>query len=106
MATTATQTRIDQRFADLKADGKKGFIAYITAGDPNLKATEDVIYRLEDAGTDIIELGVPFSDPLADGAANQRAAERGLESGTTLKGILELVRKVRERSDIPLVLYS
>ena len=101
-----SQTRVDTRFAQLKAEGKKGFVAYITAGDPNLAATEDIVYRLEDAGTVVIELGVPFSDPLADGAANQRAAERGLASGTSLRSILAMVKRIRERSEIPLVLYS
>lgn len=99
-------TRIDRCWKKLAQQGKKGFVAYITAGDPDLDATEDIIYRLEEAGADIIELGVPFSDPLADGPANQMAAERALLSGTTFAGILAMVRRVRERSSIPLLFFS
>jgi tryptophan synthase alpha chain len=99
-------TRIEQRFAELKKDGKKGFVAYITAGDPDLKATIDTVKRLADAGADIIELGVPFSDPLADGPANQLAAERALAGGTTMKGILEAVHTIRETCEVPLLFFS
>ena len=99
-------TRITQRFEALKKEGKKGFIAYITAGDPSLEATVDIVKRLEDAGADLIELGVPFSDPLADGPANQLAAERALAAGTTMKGILGAVTKIRESSEIPLLFFS
>ena len=99
-------TRIEQRFEDLNAAGQSGFIAYITAGDPSLLVTEDVVLRLEDAGTDVIELGVPFSDPLADGPANQRAAERALAAGTTLPQVLDSVARLRERTEIPLIIYS
>jgi tryptophan synthase alpha chain len=99
-------TRIDQAFARLKAEGKTGFIPYITAGDPGIEETEDIVYRLEDIGADIIELGIPFSDPLADGTANQLANDRALEAGTTLPQIFEMVGRIRERSEIPLLFYS
>ena len=97
--------RIEQSFADLKAAGKKGFIAYIGAGDPNLSATEKLAVALDEAGVDILELGVPFSDPLADGLVNQLSAQRGLASGTTPRKVLECVGSIRQRSQIPIVLY-
>ncbi len=99
-------TRIDTCFARLRREGKKGFIAYITAGDPDLDATLERVRRLEKAGVDLIELGIPFSEPLADGVANQRAAERALNAGTTFDGILDLVRRIREESEIPLMFFS
>ena len=99
-------TRIDQRFDELKSGRKKGFIAYITAGDPTLKATVEIVLRLEDAGVDIVELGIPFSDPLADGRVNQQAAARALASGTTLDGVLDCVSEIRKKSGIPLLFYS
>ena len=97
--------RIEKSFADLKASGKKGFIAYIGAGDPNLSATEKLAVALDEAGVDILELGVPFSDPLADGLVNQLSAQRGLASGTTPRKVLECVGSIRQRSQIPIVLY-
>lgn len=100
------RTRIDKRFQELSEKGRKGFIAYITAGDPTLDLTLDTVLRLEKAGADVIELGIPFSDPMADGAANQRAAERALAAGATLEGTMDLVRRIRERSEIPLVFFS
>jgi tryptophan synthase alpha chain len=99
-------TRIDRCFESLRARGEKGFIAYITAGDPDLDATLERVKLLEAMGVDLIELGVPFSEPLADGEANQRAAERALAAGTTFEGILETVRKIRTFSDIPLLFFS
>ena len=99
-------TRIEQRFADLKAKGRKGFIAYITAGDPNLAATEDAVLRLEDAGVDIVELGIPFSDPLADGTVNQLSAARALEAGTTPRGVLDCIASIRKRSQLPIMCYT
>jgi len=99
-------TRIDTCFARLKRENKKGFIAYITAGDPDLDATLERVRLLEAAGADLIELGIPFSEPLADGVANQRAAERALNAGTTFEGILELVRRIRKESEIPLLFFS
>ncbi|MEA3209249.1 MAG: tryptophan synthase alpha chain [Chthoniobacter sp.] len=102
----SSPNRIDQRFADLRAAGKKALIAYIAAGDPNLGATRELAWAFEGAGVDLLELGVPFSDPLADGVVNQLAAARALAAGTTTRGVLECVRAIRERSQIPIVLYT
>ena len=98
--------RIDTTFSNLKTDGKAAFIAYICAGDPTIAATLEIVLALESAGADIIELGVPFSDPLADGVVNQAAAQRALDSGFHTADVIELVRKVRETSEIPLVLFT
>jgi tryptophan synthase alpha chain len=98
--------RIDECFARLRSANRPGFIAYITAGDPDLAATESLVLALEAAGTDIIELGVPFSDPLADGVVNQMAAQRALDAGTTLDKLLETIRRIRDKSQIPLVLFT
>ncbi|HEX8296897.1 MAG TPA: tryptophan synthase subunit alpha [Chthoniobacteraceae bacterium] len=98
--------RIDQKFAALRAAGQKGLIAYISAGDPNLDTTRELAWGFEAAGVDILELGVPFSDPLADGAVNQLAAARALASGTTARGVLECVRAIRLKSQLPIVLYT
>jgi tryptophan synthase alpha chain len=98
--------RISKRFAALREAGELGIVAYITAGDPSLDATLEFVLALAEAGTDVIELGVPFSDPLADGPTIQRASERALKAGATLQGILELVRRIRKKSQIPLVLFS
>ena len=100
------KTRVDQKFAELKKQGKKGFIAYLSAGDPNLKDTVDIVLRLEDAGVDVIELGLPFSDPLADGRVNQEAASRALEAGSTFDGVMGCISEIRERSDIPMIFYA
>jgi len=97
--------RIVDRFAELKQNGKKAFIVYIAAGDPNLEATRQLGLAFDKAGVDILELGVPFSDPLADGLVNQLAAQRGLESGTTPPKVLETVAALRKQSQIPIVLY-
>src|SRR6202167_2196854 len=97
--------RIVERFARLKREGKKGFVVYIGAGDPNLAATRELALAFDRAGVDILELGVPFSDPLADGLVNQLAAQRGLESGTTPPKVLETVAAIRRESQIPIVLY-
>src|SRR5438093_8301306 len=97
--------RIVERFARLKKEGQKGFVVYIGAGDPNLEATLQLALALDRAGVDILELGVPFSDPLADGLVNQLAAQRGLESGTTPPKVLETVAAIRKGSQIPVVLY-
>ncbi len=99
-------TRISRRFAELRRTGEMGLVAYITAGDPSLQATEQFVIALADAGADVIELGVPFSDPIADGPVIQRASERALRSGTTLAGVLALVKSLRAKSDVPLVLFS
>jgi len=100
------ENRIDRKFAELRARGEKAFVAYISAGDPNLEATHDLALALERSGVDILELGIPFSDPLADGIVNQLAAQRALESGTTPAGVLECIRKIRQSSQIPIVLYT
>jgi tryptophan synthase alpha chain len=97
--------RIEQRFDQLRKDKRKGFIVYIGAGDPDLAATERLALAFEKAGVDILELGVPFSDPLADGLVNQLAAQRGLESGTTPRKVLETVSAIRKSSQVPIVLY-
>src|SRR5215813_3645050 len=105
-AQTANSTRTSQRFATLRERGELGIVAYITAGDPSLDATLKFVVALAEAGADVIELGVPFSDPLADGPTIQRASERALKSGTTLRGVLDLVREVRKSAQVPLVLFS
>jgi tryptophan synthase alpha chain len=105
-AAPANSTRIVKRFAELRSGGELGIVAYITAGDPTLDATHKFVLALAEAGADVIELGVPFSDPLADGPTIQRASERALKSGTTLAGVLDLVRRIRESSQVPLVLFS
>lgn len=97
--------RIAAKFARLKAAGKKGFIVYIGAGDPDLDATLKLALAFDHAGVDILELGVPFSDPLADGLVNQLAAQRGLEAGTTPPTVLATVAALRRDSEIPVVLY-
>ena len=98
--------RIDQCFAALQQRNEKAFIAYICAGDPDLARTVDLALALEKAGTDILELGIPFSDPLADGLVNQLAAQRALEAGATVPGVLDCIRQIRTRSQIPIVLYT
>jgi len=97
--------RIVEKFAALKRDRKKGLIVYIGAGDPNLAATRELALAFDKVGVDILELGVPFSDPLADGLVNQLAAQRGLESGTTPPKLLETITAIRKQSQIPIVLY-
>lgn len=99
-------TRIEQRFRQLRKEGRKGFIAYITAGDPSLRDTEDIVLCFEDAGVDVVELGIPFSDPLADGRVNQQSAMRALESGTTLDGVLQTVARLRRKTEIPILCYT
>ena len=97
--------RIVEKFAQLKAAGKKGLVVYIGAGDPRLSATRELALAFDKAGVDLLELGVPFSDPLADGLVNQLAAQRGLESGTTPPKLLATIKDIRQSSQIPLVLY-
>jgi tryptophan synthase alpha chain len=99
-------TRIARRFAELRRAGQMGLVAFITAGDPSLAATEPIVLALAEAGADVIELGVPFSDPVADGPAIQRASERALRAGTTLAGVLDAVQSIRRKSDVALVLFS
>ena len=97
--------RIVAKFAQLKSAGKKGLVVYIGAGDPDLAATRDLAVAFDQAGVDVLELGVPFSDPLADGLVNQLAAQRGLESGTTPPKLLATVAAIRRDSQVPIVLY-
>lgn len=98
--------RIDQTFKRLRGQKKKAFIAFITAGDPNLKVTYDLVLALEQAGADIIELGVPFSDPMADGPTIQASSMRALQKGTTLKGVLDLVKRLRLKTQVSLCLMT
>jgi len=97
--------RITERFARLKREQQKGFVVYIGAGDPNLEITRQLALAFDQAGVDVLELGVPFSDPLADGLVNQLAAQRGLESGTTPPKVLQTVAAIRQESQIPIVFY-
>lgn len=102
-----TTARIDARFAALKAEGRAGFVAYVMAGDPTREQALDILRGLPAAGADIIELGFPFSDPMAEGPPIQRAALRGLKAGLTLKGTLDLARAFREGDgDTPLILMG
>lgn len=98
--------RLDARFAALQKAGKKAFVAYVCAGDPSLAATVEIVKALEASGVDVVELGVPFSDPLADGIVNQMAAERALQAGTTTAGVLSAIRTIRESSQVPIVLFT
>jgi len=97
--------RIVEKFAALKRDREKAFVVYIGAGDPNLVATRELALAFDKSGVDVLELGVPFSDPVADGLVNQLAAQRGLDSGTTPPKVLETVAAIRRESKIPVVLY-
>jgi tryptophan synthase alpha chain len=97
--------RIIKKFSDLKSNSKKGLVIYIGAGDPDLEHTEKLAVAFDRVGVDILELGVPFSDPLADGVVNQLSAQRGLQSGTTPPAVLKTVAKIREQSQIPIILY-
>ena len=99
-------TRITARFGKLRDSGEMGLIPYLTAGDPSLAATESFVLALAAAGADVIELGVPVSDPVADGPTIQRAIERSLAAGTTLRGVLDLVRSLRAKTEVPLMLFS
>lgn len=105
MSPTPT-TRITRLFARLRQEGRPALIAYLTAGDPSLEHTPSLIAALERGGADLIELGVPFSDPVADGPVIQRASERALRAGATLRRILEVARAVRSRSEIPILLFT
>jgi tryptophan synthase alpha chain len=98
--------RVVDKFELLKREGRKGFIAYITAGDPNLDVTRQLALEFDRIGVDILELGVPFSDPLADGVVNQRSAERALKAGTSLRKVLHTVKRIRSESEIPIILYA
>ena len=99
-------TRIGKAFKRLKKDGGKAFIPYIMAGDPSLETTKETVLMLEQCGADIVELGVPFSDPLADGPTIQRAAERALKNNVTLRKIIAFVEDIRSSTHIPLILMT
>src|SRR5436309_15705725 len=99
-------TRITERFARLKREGRKGFIAYITAGDPTPDATPGLVAALERGGADLIELGVPFSDPVADGPVIQQAGDRAIRAGTNLARVLSIATEIRKTSQIPLLLFT
>jgi tryptophan synthase alpha chain len=99
-------SRIKEAFARASAQKRSAFIAYLCAGDPDFDTSLAACRAVIDAGADILELGVPFSDPLADGLTNQLAAQRALEAGMTAKGVFELVRRLREKSDVPIVFYT
>ena len=99
-------TRIGRMFDGLKRDGRKGLIAYLTAGDPSPDRTPALVDALVRGGADLIELGVPFSDPIADGPVIQRAGERALRAGTTLQTVLDIAAEIRERLEVPLLLFT
>src|SRR5437667_10517456 len=98
--------RIEQAFARIRADGRPGLVTYTTAGDPDLPRSADILRALDRAGADVIEVGVPFSDPLADGPVIQRATERALAAGTTLRGVLSMIEGVRASIAAPIVVFS
>lgn len=99
-------SRIAGKFEQLKRNDRKGFIPFVTAGDPDLETSRAIVLKLAELGADVIELGVPFSDPMADGATIQRSSQRSLAGGAKLSQILDLARYVRETSDTPIVLFS
>jgi len=101
-----SDSRISDTFKKARDEGRAAFVAYLCAGDPDLETSLAACRALIDAGIDILELGVPFSDPLADGLTNQLAAQRALESGMTGEKVLELVRRIREFSEVPIVFYT
>ncbi|HLW80524.1 MAG TPA: tryptophan synthase subunit alpha [Candidatus Acidoferrales bacterium] len=103
---TSTTTRIGRRFEELARRGELGLVAYLTAGDPSLAATEELVLRAAEAGADVIELGIPFSDPVADGPTIQRASERALRAGTTVQKVIDAVAALRKKTDVPLVLFG
>ena len=105
-SSAANSSAIGEAFARAKSQKRAAFIPYITAGDPDLETSAVLLRVLADSGADIIELGVPFSDPIADGIVNQRAATRALASGTTLSGLLQLVSRSRDQIGIPIVLFT
>jgi tryptophan synthase alpha chain len=98
--------RLDQCFADLRSKDQRAFVAYICAGDPSLEKTRDIVLALEKCGVDIIEFGLPFSDPLADGIVNQLAADRALRAGITTAKLLAFIKELRRDTQIPLVLFT
>src|ERR1700676_2067364 len=101
-----SQTRISRLFERLRTEHRPGFIGYITAGDPSPGDTPRLVAALERGGVDLIELGVPFSDPIADGPVIQRGAERALKAGMTVAKVLEIAAEIRKHSQIPLLLFT
>ncbi len=99
-------TRIHDKFKELKEKGKAALVTYLTAGDPSLETTTKIVFELEQSGADIIELGVPFSDPMADGPTIQLSSERALKNGMTLRGVLDILRKIRKKSEIPVIIFG
>jgi len=99
-------SRIEDRFGQLRKSGQTGLVTYVTAGDPDLARSADIIKRLDRAGADVLEIGVPFSDPLADGPVIQRATERALASGTTLTNVLAMLKTLRPSISAPIVIFS
>jgi tryptophan synthase alpha chain len=99
-------SRLRETFGRLRAERRAGLVTYVTAGDPDLERTAGILAALDRAGVDVVELGVPFSDPLADGPVIQRATERALASGTTLSDVLDLVTRMRPRLGMPVVIFS
>ena len=99
-------SRIKKKFDELKAAGRKGFIPFVSAGDPNFETSLSIVRALADVGADVIELGVPFSDPMADGPMIQRSSQRSLQNRTNLSDVLRLAGEFRKTSDIPVVLFS
>ena len=99
-------SRIAETFAGLRRDGRTGLVTYTTAGDPGLARSAEILQALDRAGADVLEVGVPFSDPLADGPVIQRATERALAAGTTLRGVLDVVKAVRKDVKAPIVIFS
>jgi tryptophan synthase alpha chain len=99
-------SRIADKFRELRKKNRIALVNYVTAGDPSPELTADLVVKLEESGADIIELGVPFSDPMADGPAIQLASERALKKGTTLKMVLDIVKSIRERSRVPIIIFG
>lgn len=95
--------RIDAKFKELKDNGKKAMIPFITAGDPDIETTSEIVFALEDAGADIIEIGIPYSDPLADGPVIQSSSARALEKGIKIKVIMDMVKTIRTKTNVPLI---
>jgi len=98
--------RIEKVLRSLKEEGKKSLIIYITAGDPDLKVTEELVYSIAEAGADVVELGIPFSDPLADGPTIQQASQRALNGKVTIPKILSTIEKIRKKSSVPIALMT
>src|ERR1700730_912993 len=98
--------RIDQRFSQLRKEGVSGFMAYITGGDPTPEKTVEIALALSKAGVDFLEIGIPFSDPLADGVANQLGAQRALAAGTSVRKLLKTIVEIRKKLEFPIIFYS